>query len=135
MNGLQAVEDLALYLHENQKVKVFKFEKSTGYKGNYIAVNHLPFTFGQVVNQSNVLNVNIHVPALASGGANIPKLTEILSTITELIPYERSQEEEAGLNLNGFYYSISSISQPIEDKDKTFFLNVRVKQIANQLKM
>ena len=114
---------------------MFKFEKSTGYKGNYIAVNHLPFTFGQVVNQSNVLNVNIHVPALASGGANIPKLTEILSTITELIPYERSQEEEAGLNLNGFYYSISSISQPIEDKDKTFFLNVRVKQIANQLKM
>lgn len=135
MNGLKAVEDLALYLHSNQKVKVFKFHKTTGFKGEYIVVNHLPFTFGQAVNASNALNVNIHVPALSKGGANIPRLTEVLDIITGLIPFERVQSEVNGLNIDNSYYSISSISQPIEDTDTTFFMNVKIKLITNQLTM
>lgn len=132
MNGLEAVEILSLYLHEKQDVKVFKFEKAIKHKGEYIAINHLPFTFGQLANQNNVLNVNIHVPALTSGGANIPRMTRILSVITGLIPYESEQEEKAGLNLQGSYFSILSVSQPMEDKDGTFFVNIRIKLITNQ---
>lgn len=135
MNGLQAVEDMALYLHENQSVRVFKFEKTTGYRGEYIAVNHLPFTFGQAVNENNALNVNLHVPSLSKGVANIPRLTNLLGIVTDLIPYESAQEEDLGLNLHGCYYSISSISQPMEDKDGTHFINIKVKSITNQIKL
>ena len=135
MNGLQAVEDMALYLHENQSVRVFKFEKTTGYRGEYIAVNHLPFTFGQAVNQNNSLNVNVHVPALSKGVADIPRLTELVSVVEDLIPYENAQEEDLGLNLHGCYYSISSISPPMEDKDGTYFVNIRVKLYTNQIKL
>lgn len=133
MNGLQAVEDLALYLHRNQSVKVFKFEKATGYSEEYIVVNHLPFVFGKTVSDSNILNVNLHAPKLSSGNEDVPALTNMLKDIEALIPYDVDMEDMVGVNINGSYYSITSVSQPIEDKDNTYFLNVRIKIITNQL--
>lgn len=135
MNGLQAVDCLAVYLHENQEVQVFKYEKTMGFQGEYIVVNHLPFTFGQLVNSSNVLNVNIHVPALSTGRANTTRIAEIYEVVSELIPNDVNVDGELGLNLEGSYFSISSVSQPMQDKDNTYFLNVRIKLTTNQLKM
>lgn len=135
MDGLQAVQDLALYLHKKQDVKVFKFEKIVNFSGEYIVVNHLPFIYNKGVNDSNVLNVNIHVPALTSGNADVIRLTEIYSKICKLIPFDYSEEEEMGLLINGSYYSIASASQPMEDVDGTYFLNVKIKLITNQIKL
>lgn len=135
LNGLKAVQDLALLLTKKQRIKVFKFEKFVNFSGEYIVVNHLPFTYGKTVNASNVLNVNIHTPVLSSGNADLVRLNEILSSICNLIPFEAEQEEVTGLPIDGSYYSITSVSQPIEDRDNTYFLNVRVKVITNQLIM
>jgi hypothetical protein len=135
MNGLQAVQDLALYLNKKMSIKVFKFEKTVGFSGEYIVVNHLPFIYNKGVNDSNVLNVNLHVPALTSGNANVIRLTEIYSKLCELIPFDYSEEEEMGKLINGSYYSIISTSQPMEDVDSTYFLNVKIKLITNQIKL
>lgn len=134
MNGLQAVEDLAVYLHKNLNTSVFKFEKTAKYQGSeYIVVNHLPFTFGKVVNSDNMLNVNIHATSNSSGNADILRLSEILTDVSSLIPFESGIEDNAGINIKGVYYSIISVSQPIEDTDKTYFLNLKVKVIINEL--
>lgn len=133
MNGLEAVDCLAVYLHKNQKVQVFKYNKTVGFEGEYIVVNHLPFTFGQLVNSSNVLNVNIHVPALSNGGANIPRMMKVCEQLSKLIPTVSSTEGEFGLYLGGAYFAISSVSQPIQDKDNTYFLNMRIRLTINQL--
>ena len=135
MDGLQAVQDLALFLHEEQRIKVFKFEKTVGLSGEYIVVNHLPFVFGKTVNDSNALNVNIHVPKLSSGNADILRLTEIYSDICGLLPFDMECEEVVGRLINGVYYCIASISQPIEDTDGTYFLNLKIKVITNQIKL
>lgn len=135
MNGLQAVQDLALFLHNQQKTKVFKFEKMVDYFGEYIVVNHLPFIYNKVVNDSNVLNVNIHVPALPSGNADILRLMEIYSSVSDFIPFDMEQEEVVGVQIKGSYYSIISTSQPMEDADGTYFLNVKVKVTTNQIKL
>ena len=135
MNGLQAVQDLALFLHKKQKIKVFKFEKMVDFSGEYIVVNHLPFVFGKEVNDSNILNLNIHVPTLVSGNADIIRLTEIFEKICNLIPFSIEQEDEMGVLINGAYYSIESVSQPMEDIDSTYFLNIKVKIITNQIKL
>lgn len=135
MNGLEAVQNLALFLHNKQKVKVFKFKKTVGFSGEYIVVNHLPFVYNKAVNDSNTLNVNIHVPALSSGDADVIRMTEVYSDICELIPFDMEQEEEVGILIKGSYYSIMSTSQPMEDTDNTYFINVKVKVIINQLKL
>ena len=135
MNGLKAVDSLAVYLHKNQSVQVFKYEKTSGFNGEYIVVNYLPFTFGQLVNTNNVLNVNIHVPALSSGRANTVRLSEVYDAISQLIPDDANMEGNNGLFINGAYFSISSVTQPMQDKDNTFFLNVKVKIVTNHLKM
>lgn len=133
MNGLKAVDCLAVYLHENQEVRVFKYEKEVGFKGEYIVVNHLPFTFGQLVNSDNVLNVNIHVPALSRGGANVKRMTQLLEVVSNLIPNDVWLEEQDALTLDGARFAISSVSQPMQDKDGTYFLNVRIKLTTNNL--
>lgn len=135
MNGLQAVQDLALFLNKKQKVKVFKFEKMVNFSNEYIVVNHLPFVYNRAVNDSNVLNVNIHVPALSSGNADVIRLTEIFNDISEIIPFESEQEDSVGVRIKGSYYSITSVSQPMEDIDKTYFLNIKVKIVINDLKL
>lgn len=135
MNGLQAVQDLALFLNKKQKVKVFKFEKIVNFSDEYIVVNHLPFVYNRAVNDSNVLNVNIHVPALSSGNADVIRLTEIFNNISEIIPFESEQEDSVGVRIKDSYYSITSVSQPMEDIDKTYFLNIKVKIVINDLKL
>lgn len=135
MSGLEAVQNLALFLHNKQKIKVFKFEKMVNFSGEYIVVNHLPFIYNRTVNESNVLNVNIHVPALSSGNADIIRLNEIYLDICELIPYESEQEDMAGKYIKGAYHSITSVSQPMEDIDGTYFLNIKVKLTINDLKL
>lgn len=134
MNGIEAVTELALFLHNNLDIKVFKFEKSTGYIGEYIAVNHLPFKFGKVVNDDTVLNVNVHVPAMKSGGADTKRLSTLIQSVSTLIPTASDIEDDSYLNINNNYYAISTISQPIEDKDNTYFVNVKIVVIYNNLK-
>lgn len=133
MDGLQVVQDLALFLLDKQEVQVFKFEKPVNFSGEYIVVNHLPFIYGNVVNDSNVLNVNIHVPKLSSGNADVARLTELCNEIYSLIPFNVEQEEEIGVEINSSYYVITSTSNPMEDTDDTYFINLKVKVIFNQL--
>ena len=129
MTGLKAVEDIALYLSRKMTVKVYKFEKTLSNKGAYIVVNHLPFTFGRQVHE-DVLNVNLHSPKLKTGGADVKSLARMLDDIDGLIPYEIDEEDDEMLEIDGAYYAITSVSQPMEDNDNTYFINIKVKVIS-----
>lgn len=135
MNGLKAVTDLAVYLSKNTTVKVFKHEKKTGFTGEYIVVNSLPFAFGKVVNDDNVLNLNIHVPDQKSGEVDSKRLGEIYAEVAGFIPTQNDTEDTDGLLLDGSYYSISSDSNPIKDTDGTHFINLIIKVKFNDLKL
>lgn len=135
MNGLKAVTDLAVYLSKAIAIKVFKHEKKTGFTGEYLVVNCLPFAFGKMVNDVNVLNLNIHVPDSKSGEVASKRLGEIYEDIAELIPTQNDNEDIDGLYLNGSYYSIYSDSNPIKDTDGTHFINLKINVTFNDLKM
>lgn len=135
MNGLDAVTDLAVHLSKATGIKVFKYKKKTGFTGEYIVVNSLPFSFGKVVNDVNVLNVNIHVPDSGSGEVASKRLDELYGEVSKLIPTQNDNEDTGELCLNGSYYSISSDSNPVGDTDGTHFINLKISVMFNDLKM
>ena len=81
MNGLKAVTELAVYLSKNTTVQVFKHVKTTGFSGEFMVVNNLPFTRGKAVNDMNILNLNVHVPKTSSGTVNSKRLGELQTVI------------------------------------------------------
>lgn len=134
MNGMDAMTELSVFLASKLSITVFKNEKETGFSGEYVVVNCLPFSYGKAVNDYNALNVNIHIPNQKSGLKDLKRLNEVVKEIEALIPAQSSEEEEDMLNLNGNYYCRESESAPMNDDDDTSFINMVVSIIFNELK-
>lgn len=134
MNGIQAVTDLAVYLSKNTEIKVFKYKKKTGFNGEYLVVNSLPFSFGSAFNSQGTLNLNIHIPDLGSGSPNTKRLDEVSDMIMGLIPVSLDIEDAQPLVINGVFYQIESDSNVMSDSDNTHFINMVIKVMFNALK-
>lgn len=109
-------------------IQVFKDDdKNPHYKGKYIAINCLPFSYGDNKVDGGVMNINLHCPRLISGGADREALNKLFSFISELIPFDDATEDSDTLFLGGVHYVIKTQSRPMEDKDDTYFVNLRLK--------
>lgn len=107
-------------------IRAYKYEKGDKEKGEYIAVNHLPFTHGQNRNIENgIVNVNIHVPQMKSGGVPTKRLKELVYKILCLFPDD--------LYINGAYYNFYADSRPTLDNDETYYVNLQIQVTYNNL--
>lgn len=95
----------------------YKYEKPEKIKGEYIAVNHLPFIHRNVVGEG-VVNINIHVPKLKSGLPNTKRLAKLVQTIVNLFPEDKT--------MGNAYYEFLSDSRPTPDNDDTYFVNIQI---------
>lgn len=130
MLGRYAVESVLKRINEakiiktsnaslRQYIRAYKYEKGTDETGEYIAVNSLPFTHGTNNIESGVVNINVHVPQLASEGIPTQRLDEICEEIIALFPKDTL--------INGAYYNYFCDSRPISDNDETYFVNLQIK--------
>lgn len=133
MNATQCVTDMLKYIANGLKgtsasnAKVFKYRKPKDYKGEYIAINSLPFVYDSSYEDANLLNVNIHVPDLSLDTPNTARISEIYNIIGTLIPYASQEEDAEELFIDGAYYSIKSDSNVIQDTDSTHFINLKIR--------
>lgn len=102
----------------------FKYERPDGKKGEYIAVNHLPFVHKDAVCEG-IVNINIHVPKVASGLPNTKRLGELAQAVVALFP--------DATFLRGAYYEFLSDSRPTPDGDDTYYVNIQINVIFNNL--
>lgn len=130
--GDNAVTALYKYLNSHiedigiQKGRIYKYEIPEKLSvGDYIAINHLPFVYGDAVNEG-VINVNIHCPKMATNLPDIGKLNKISKKIVDLF--------DDIIYLNGCYFEFYSISRPTRDNDNTYYINLKFKIIYNNLK-
>lgn len=109
---------------EHQNIVAYKYEKPEMVKGEYIAVNHLPFVHRNAVGEG-IVNINIHVPKLKSGLPDIKRLASLMGEIVELFP--------EGTYLDKAYYEFLSESRPTRDNDDTFYVNIQLNVYFNNL--
>ena len=128
--GDDAVEDIVKLLNDTdlpnlcKKKKAYKYEKENGIDGEYIAVNHLPFVYqGDVEN--GIININIHVPQTKTNQVPTRRLKTLTKAIIQLFPKDTY--------INGSYYELYSISRPVLDNDKTYYVNIQLKIYYNNL--
>lgn len=129
-NGIKAVEALAIYLNDRLNCNVFKFAKDPLFTGKpYICLNYLSVQYGAWINESCIVNVNVHYPSMSNGQPNTIELAKLSDSVTELIPCRNTQTEDDNeeLLLDGFRYELESDSNCMEDNDSTYFINLRVK--------
>lgn len=117
---------LAKHLKENSELEVVKYERSPHYVGDYVAVNCKPIYLGNRAVNSASLNVNIHARKLKSGGADVKKLGRMFDVVSSLIHTDDGTEDGSVTSLGGVDFSIVAVSQPKEDKDDTYYVNVQV---------
>jgi hypothetical protein len=128
MIGSQAVTDLAVYIRKNVEVEVFKYEKPEGFKGSYICVNKLPTSFGDGVNTSTIVNVNVHVHDLSDQRPDTKNLETLSDKVAALIPTRNAslEDDDNQLIINGCWFELESDSNFIKDTDGTHFVNLRI---------
>ena len=107
-----------------QPIIAYKYEKPDAVSGEYIAVNHLPFVHRDVV-EEGVVNINIHVPKLKSNLPNTKRLASLAESIVRLFP--------EGKYLNKAFYEFLSDSRPTPDNDNTYYVNIQINVIFNNL--
>lgn len=99
-------------------IAVFKYDKAERYRGEYIAINHLPFVAEKVIDNA-IVNVNVHVPKLPTNEADTERLGELCDIVRELFPRDT--------NINGAYYSYYCDSRPTLDNDGTYYVNLKIR--------
>lgn len=104
----------------NQYIRAYKYEKGEKETGEYIAVNHLPFTHAKDI-EDGVVNVNVHVPKLKSGEVPTLRLETLCNEVIALFPRDTY--------INGSYYSFSTDSRPMLDNDDTYYTNLQIKVV------
>jgi hypothetical protein len=127
MTGLEAVTAVAKHINSaapsvfgNKTGKVFKYEKEKGYKGEYIAVNNLPFIHRDAV-QTATINVNVHVPKQPkTEQPDTTRLQQIVLAVKQLF------DSEYGTLLAGAYFKYFSDSRPTLDNDDTYYCNIEL---------
>lgn len=133
MLGDMAVTEVVRYLSESLDVRdeahiedipVYKYERPQKLTGEYIAVNHLPFVHRDVVGEG-VVNINIHVPKLKSNLPDTRRLAELASAVATLFP--------EGTYLDKAFYELLSDSRPTLDNDDTYYVNIQLNVIFNNL--
>lgn len=111
---------------EQQFIRAYKYEKGEKETGEYIAVNHLPFTHGQGRNvETGTVNVNVHVPILKSNVVPTKRLEELCAQLIALFPEDTY--------IDGAYYSYYCDSRPMLDNDETYFVNLQIEVTYNNL--
>lgn len=107
-------------------IRAYKYEKDSDESGEYIAVNHLPFTHahGKAV-EEGTLNVNVHVPTLKSGRPHLKRIESLCYEVLELFPNDTY--------MDGAYYNFFCDSRPIKDNDETYFVNLQIHVTYNNL--
>lgn len=130
MLGDMAVTEVVRYLNESLEANgtdfphVYKYEKPEKLTGEYIAVNHLPFVHRDVVGEG-VVNINIHVPKLKSNLPDTRRLAVLASAVAILFP--------EGTYLDKAFYELLSDSRPTLDNDDTYYVNIQLNVIFNNL--
>lgn len=109
-----------------QYIRAYKYEKGAEETGEYIAVNSLPFTHGSRNIETGVVNINVHVPQLASGGIPTQRLDEICDEVIALFPKDTF--------IGGAYFNYFCDSRPMADNDETYFVNLQIKVTYNDIK-
>lgn len=98
---------------------VFKYEKEKGYSGEYIVVNNLPFVHKDDV-QVCTVNINIHVPKLSTEQSDTARLTAITRSVIALF------DSRYGAFIDGAYFKFYADSRPTEDNDGTYYVNIQL---------
>ena len=126
MLGDIAVSAIYKFLNENSKSigvergRIFKYERPKKLaKGDYIVVNHLPFTYRDTINEG-VVNMNIHSPYTASSEPNTKGLQAIIKSFLDVFGNEQY--------LDGAYFELYS------DNDDTYYINLKFNVTYNNLK-
>ena len=131
MLGDRAVSSIYRYLNANlknigmAKGHIFKYERPEKYSGEYISINHLPFVHRDVV-ASGVININVHVPKTASNEPNTKRLCETCEKIVILF--------DDDVYINGAYFSFYCDSRPTPDNDDTYYINIKLNVVFNNLR-
>ena len=71
------------------------------------------------------MNVNVHVPQLASGGIPTQRLDAICDKVIALFPKDTI--------INGAYFNYFCDSRPILDNDETYYVNLQIKVTYNDI--
>ena len=131
MLGNMAVQEVVNYINglqipslDGKPLVAYKYEKPDFVKGEYVAVNHLPFVHNDAV-EEGIVNINIHARNLDNRLPDILRLAELTQQIAE--PF--SEE----LYLGKAYYNYFCDSRPTPDKDNTNYVNIQIKVIFNNL--
>lgn len=137
MDGEKAVIEVAKVISllelPNFEGKIFKYERKEKTSGEYIVVNHLPFVFGNVV-EEGIVNVNVHVSKTSTNEPDTSRLYALWSPIKDYFFPSEELGRPDGQYLGGAYFSFYSHSRPTLDEDGTFYVNVQIKVIFNNLK-
>lgn len=128
MFGDMAVSEVVRFLNEahltNFNGRAYKYEKREDAKGEYIAVNHLPFVHRGSVERGTV-NINVHVPKLPTNEPNTRRLSELTEEVASLFP--------ENTYISGAYYEFYSDSRPVLDGDGTYYVNLQLNVYYNDL--
>lgn len=127
MLGDTAVSNVYRVLQQtvaSDQLRVFKYEKESGYTGSYIVINHLPFVRRDVVEEGTV-NINIHVPKLKDNRPNTAALALLVPGIASIFPEDTF--------IDGAYYEYYCDSRPTPDNDGTYYVNLQLRVIFSNL--
>ena len=102
-----------------QYIRAYKYEKRADENGEYIAVNSLPFIHGSHNIETGIVNINVHVPQLESGGIPTQRLDVICDKVIALFPKDTI--------INGAYFNYFCDSRPTLDNDETYYVNLQIK--------
>lgn len=137
MLGSMAVETVVNYLNSQKLESIivdsvgkplllvaYKYDKPSTVRGEYIAVNHLPFRHKGTV-EEGVVNINIHSPKMKSGEANTKRLEYLAQVVSGLFPEDTY--------LGKAFYEFLTDSRPTPDNDNTYYVNIQLNVIFNNL--
>ncbi len=104
--------------------RAYKYEKPEQVTGEYIAVNHLPFVHRGDVGEGTV-NINVHVPETKTHEPDTKRLDKYTARIASMFP--------DGTYIAPAYYEFMTDSRPTPDSDKTFYVNIQLNIMFNNL--
>lgn len=105
-------------------MQIFIKSKDSIFTGEYILLDHAPFTFEHVV-ANGVVNVQVHVPDLVGGKQNRGRLQEICVDVIGLFPDDTF--------VNGYYAEVLSITDSTAGEDGTHFITIGLSITYNNL--
>lgn len=129
MTGDKAVKEVVKLLNganlPDFSGRAYYYERPEVMRGEYIVVNHMPFVHRRP-SEEGIVNINVHVPDKTSNEPDSKRLSVLTDAIIALF-------DPRGTYLNGSYYEFYADSRPIEENDKTHFVNLQILVRFNNL--